>query len=154
MIYGIGVDLVHIPRIERVLHRWGERFTHRVFTVGERMRCLRRPRPAAAFALYFAAKEAFSKAIGLGMRQGVRWADIEVIHDRRGKPGLRLGGASASHCRREGVVFAHLSLSDDGAYGMAMVVLEKAGGDESGRGNLDLEWEGRGGTAADEREGR
>ena len=139
MIYGIGVDLVHIRRIEKALERWGERFTHRVFTAGERTRCSRRPRPAAAFALYFAAKEAFSKAIGLGMRQGVRWADIEVVHDRRGKPGLRLAGASAAHCRREEVASAYLSLSDDGAYGIAMVVLEKAGGEAAGQGNLDLE---------------
>lgn len=133
MIYGVGVDLVHIPRIEMALERWGPRFTGRVFTPAEAARCLGRRRPASAFALYFSAKEAFSKAIGLGMRSGVRWKDVEVVHDRRGKPGLRLKGPSAAICREEGITAAHVSLSDDGAYATAMVVLERAASSDTVR---------------------
>lgn len=126
MVYGIGVDLVHIPRVERVLERWGERFLQRVFTAGERALCFSRPRPASAFALRFAAKEAFSKAIGLGMRQGILWRDIEVFHHPGGRPGLRVTGRARDHCRERGITGMHLSLSDEKEYGTAVVILEQA----------------------------
>lgn len=87
--------------------------------------CNKRSFPPAAFALRFAAKEAFSKAIGLGMRKGVRWRDIEVFHFPGGRPGLRLHGRSSEICRQEGIIGFHLSLSDEVEYGIAMVVLEK-----------------------------
>jgi holo-[acyl-carrier protein] synthase len=131
MIYGIGVDLIHVVRIEEALKRFGERFVRRVFTDSEAEICLRRASPGSCFALRFAAKEAFSKAVGLGMRKGVRWKDIEVFHHPGGKPGLRLYGRSREVCDEAGVTSAHLSLSDDGGYGVATVVLEKR--DETGR---------------------
>jgi holo-[acyl-carrier protein] synthase len=62
MIYGIGIDLVNIKRLERTMERWGDRFVNRVFTPDERKFCYKRAYPASAFALRFAAKEAFSKA--------------------------------------------------------------------------------------------
>ena len=130
MIYGIGVDLVSIPRMEAVLKRWGERFIQRVFTKGEAETCLKRHHPPSSFALRFAAKEAFSKALGVGMRQGLRWRDIEVYHFSGGKPGLRLQGRSREICREENITRLHVSLSDEGQYGMATVILEN--GDESG----------------------
>jgi holo-[acyl-carrier protein] synthase len=125
MIYGIGIDLVKIKRMEKVLHRWEDRFVSRVFTVDETRMCYARSLPASAFAMRFAAKEAFSKALGLGMRKGVRWRDIEVFHFPGGRPGLRLHGRSSDICREEEITGFHLSLSDDGDYGIAMVVLEK-----------------------------
>jgi holo-[acyl-carrier protein] synthase len=125
MIYGTGIDLVNIERVERVLLRWGDRFLNRVFTMEEIRFCHRRPCSHSAFALRFAAKEAFSKALGLGMRQGVRWRDIEVFHDQAGKPGLKLRGISSEICRNNGIRGIHLSLSDDGNYGVAVVILEK-----------------------------
>jgi len=125
MIFGIGVDLVHIPRIARVWQRWGDRFILRIFTQDERKLCLSRANPAAAFALRFAAKEAFSKAIGLGMRQGMQWRDIEVFHHPGGRPGLRVYGAAQAHCRKRGIRGMHVSLSDEKAYGTAVVILEK-----------------------------
>ena len=125
MIYGIGVDLVDIERIARVLERWKERFIQRVFTPEEAETCLKRAKPASPFALRFAAKEAFSKALGLGMRQGVRWKDVEVFHHPGGKPGLRILGRSLEICRKNNITGYHVSLSDDGEYGVAMVVLEK-----------------------------
>lgn len=124
MIYGVGVDLVHIKRLERVIERWGERFLIRVFTPGEIEVCARRSHSASAFALRFAAKEAFSKGVGVGMRNGLRWRDIEVFNDPRGRPGLRVDGRANEICREAGIRAIHLSLSDEGEYGCAMVVLE------------------------------
>lgn len=132
MIYGIGVDLVNIERIEKVVNRWGDRFIDRVFTAEEKEFCYNRALPASAFALRFAAKEAFSKALGLGMRRGIMWRDIEVFHFPGGKPYLRLRGRSHEICRKEKITGLHLSLSDEGKYGIAMVVLEKS--NETGQG--------------------
>ena len=132
MIYGIGIDLVSIRRMEDVLNRWGDRFTRRVFTVEEKDACLKRVFPPSAFSLRFAAKEAFSKALGLGMKKGVRWRDIEVFHLKTGKPGLNLYGRSLEICRQIGVDGLHLSLSDEKEYGIAIVVLENR--DETGQG--------------------
>ena len=126
MIYGIGVDLVDIKRMQKVLERWGDRFVARVFTETEAAVCRQRGNPSSSFATRFAAKEAFSKAIGFGMRQGVRWRDIEVFHFPGGKPGLRLHGKSSDLCREKAIQGFHLSLSDEGGYGIAMVVLETA----------------------------
>jgi holo-[acyl-carrier protein] synthase len=76
-------------------------------------------------ALRFAAKEAFSKAIGLGMRKGVRWRDIEVFHYPGGRPGLRLKGRCSEICREKQITRSHLSLSDEGRYAVALVILEE-----------------------------
>lgn len=132
MIFGVGIDLVNIPRMETVLERWGDRFVNRVFTRQEAEVCYRKAHPASSFALRFAAKEAFSKALGLGMRKGVRWRDIEVVHLPGGRPSLKLRGKSHEICREQGIVRLHLSLSDEGAYGAAVVILEE--GDETGQG--------------------
>jgi holo-[acyl-carrier protein] synthase len=125
MIYGIGVDIVNIGRMERVIEKWGDRFIQRVFTPAEMDLCLSRPSPIPAFSMRFAAKEAFSKAMGTGMKKGVRWRDIEVFHYPGGRPGLRLHGRSSERCSEENITGFHLSMSDDGGYGVAMVILEK-----------------------------
>jgi holo-[acyl-carrier protein] synthase len=125
MIYGIGVDLVSISRIERVILRWGDGFVRRVFTPDEIDFCSQRSSSFSAFALRFAAKEAFSKAIGLGMRKGLKWRDIEIFNYPSGKPGLTIHGKSSEICQEMGVTGIHLSLSDEGDYGVAMVVMEK-----------------------------
>jgi len=125
MIYGTGVDLVKISRMDRVIQKWGDRFVNRIFTSDEVKICNGRAFPPSAFALRFAAKEAFSKAIGLGMTQGVRWKDIEVFHYPGGRPGLRLHGEASEICRKTGITACHLSLSDEREYGIAMVVLEQ-----------------------------
>jgi len=124
MIFGVGIDLVNIQRLETVLQKWGDRFVKRVFTDQEAEFCFKRAHPASPFALRFAAKEAFSKAIGLGMRRGIRWRDIEVFHHPGGRPGLRLQGRTSEFCRENQITRFHLSLSDEGRYGMAVVVLE------------------------------
>ena len=126
MIYGIGVDLVNIERIEMVIDRWGKRFTDRVFTLQEIALCSKRAFPPQAYALRFAAKEAFSKAIGLGMKKGLKWKDIEVFLTSGGRPYLKLHGRASELCREEEIICSHLSLSDEEDYGIAMVVLEKS----------------------------
>ena len=132
MIYGIGVDLVHIGRIEKVLNKWGNRFVQRVFTNEEIQFCNNRAFPTSSFAIRFAAKEAFSKAIGLGMRRGIRWRDFEIFHYPGGRPGLRLMGMASEFCQEKKIVGFHLSLTDEGDYSVATVVLEKR--DETGQG--------------------
>ena len=88
MIVGVGADLSDIRRIENSLGRFGERFTHRVFTEIERTRSERKPDRAASYAKRFAAKEACAKALGTGMRRGVFWRDMGVINQRSGRPAL------------------------------------------------------------------
>jgi holo-[acyl-carrier protein] synthase len=125
MIYGTGIDVVSVKRMEKVINRWGNRFIERVFTPGEIRICSGRALPPSAFSMRFAAKEAFSKAIGLGMRNGIRWCDIEVFHFQGGRPGLKLHGRSQELCEKEMINGFHVSMSDDAEYGVAMVILEK-----------------------------
>ena len=128
MILGIGSDLCDIRRIERSLARFGDRFTHRVFTAGERARSDRRAARAASYARRFAAKEACSKALGTGLRSGVFWRDMEVVNQPSGRPVLRLTGGALEHLKAitpvgfEAVV--HVSLTDDPPLAQAFVVIE------------------------------
>jgi holo-[acyl-carrier protein] synthase len=128
MILGIRSDLCDIRRIERSLERFGERFTHRVFTEGERRRSDRRRERACSYARRFAAKEACAKALGTGMRRGVFWRDMEVVNLPGGRPTLRLTGGALEHLRAitppgcEAVV--HVSLTDDPPIAQAFVVIE------------------------------
>src|SRR3990172_9480500 len=114
MIYGIGIDLVQVARLAAVLSRYGERFLNRVFTPGEIAYGAGRPKgTAAALALRFAAKEAFSKALGVGLRKGgIRWREVEVVPNARGKPELFVSGRAAELCAQAGITAIHLSLTD------------------------------------------
>jgi len=124
MIYGLGIDMVEVARIERAIERWGHRFIERVFTPHEIACCSERKRPSSCFALRLAAKEAFSKSIGLGMRNGVRWKDIEVVHDTNGKPEMKLYGEMNRICKGKGLNNILLSLTDEAGWAVAAVVLE------------------------------
>lgn len=95
MILGLGSDLVDIRRVEATLARFGERFTNRIFTVGERAKSDRRAARAESYARRFAAKEACSKALGTGFRKAVYWRDMEVVNLPGGKPTMRLTGGAA-----------------------------------------------------------
>jgi holo-[acyl-carrier protein] synthase len=123
-VYGVGIDLVRVERLEKLLERWGERFEKRLFTEFERQFCAARKNRAACLALRFAAKEAFVKALGLGMRKPVLWLDIEVRPDALGKPEISLTTTALQYCREKGIASWHLSLTDDGRYGAAVVVIE------------------------------
>jgi len=126
MIYGIGVDLVRVDRLARVVDTYGERFLKRVFTDREIAYCQTRARQGIyQFAQRFAAKEAFSKALGVGLRQGgIRWREVEVLPDPRGKPEIQVTGRAAALCQEHGIKGMHLSLTDEDNLAVAMVVLE------------------------------
>jgi holo-[acyl-carrier protein] synthase len=125
MIYGIGIDLVKGIRIKEALERWGERFQNKVFTPGEVRYCMQKKNPSPNFAARFAAKEAFVKALGIGIRRGVHWKDIEVQRGPLGRPVLKLNGRAVEICQKERIEGLFLSLTHDGDYSGAIVVLEK-----------------------------
>lgn len=126
MIYGIGVDLVKVDRLGRVLARYGERFLKRIFTEREIAYCQARAKQGVyQFAQRFAAKEAFSKALGVGLRKGgIRWREVEVLPDSRGKPVIQVTGRAAQLCKENTIRGMHLSLTDEDNFAVAMVVLE------------------------------
>ncbi|MGB9700210.1 MAG: holo-ACP synthase [Thermodesulfobacteriota bacterium] len=125
MIYGVGIDIVQIRRIEEALQRWGERFRNKVFTSGEVSYCQKKRNAAANYAARFAAKEAFVKALGVGMRRGVHWREIEVERGPLGKPMLKISGRAQEICQKEGIKAILVSLTHDQDYSSALVVLEK-----------------------------
>ena len=115
VIVGIGVDLVDVARLDRALRRTPA-LAARLFTEGERAA------PPASLAACFAAKEAVAKA--LGGPPGLRWADVEIVHDQAGRPGLTVRGTVADAARRLGVHRWHVSLTHDGGVSVAFVVAE------------------------------
>ncbi len=130
MILGIGNDLCDIRRIESVLARHGERFTHRVFTDIERAKAERRTERlrAGTYAKRFAAKEAASKALGTGFRQGVFHKDLGVVNLPSGQPTLVMTGGAAARLAaltppgHRAVV--HLTMTDEYPLAEAQVVIE------------------------------
>lgn len=118
-----GVDLVRIARVERMVHRYGDRFLERVFTPGEIVYSRRRP---AELAARFAGKEAVAKALGVGMRMmardGIRWREAEIVGDHRGKPVLRLHGRAAERADELGLTEWAVSLSHTEEHALAFVV--------------------------------
>ena len=124
MIIGLGIDLAKIDRIEKAWQRFGQRFIERCFTEYEATLCLSRPRPAGALAMRFAAKEACSKALGLGM-QGVGWREMEMRHDERGKPYLQLHGRALKRMQDLGATHSYVSTTDDGEYASAVAIMER-----------------------------
>jgi holo-[acyl-carrier protein] synthase len=129
VIIGLGSDLCNIERIQNSLDRFGARFEQRVFTEKERARAERRPLTrAGTYAKRFAAKEAFSKAVGTGFRAGVFMKDIGVVNAPSGAPTLALTGGALA--RLESLVPAghraviHLTLTDDHPWAQAFVIIE------------------------------
>ncbi len=95
MILGIGTDIIDIRRIERILERFGDRFLQRIFTDVEQKKSEKRMNRVESYAKRFAAKEACSKALGTGFRQGVFWRDMGVVNLKGGKPTMVLTGGAA-----------------------------------------------------------
>ena len=128
MIVGLGSDLCNIERIEKSLSRWGDKFLRRVFTEVEQAKAASRPHTrAGTLAKRFAAKEAFSKAVGTGFKRGVYMKDIGVVNLPSGKPTLQLtGGAKArlDALAPDGhAVDIHLTMTDDHPWAQAFVIL-------------------------------
>ncbi|OZA92996.1 holo-ACP synthase [Altererythrobacter sp. H2] len=129
MIIGLGSDLCNIERIQAVLDRRGERFERRVFTEVERAKAAKRPfTRAGTYAKRFAAKEAFSKAVGTGFHRGVYMKDIGVVNAPSGAPTLALANGAAKRLAEmtpdghEAVI--HLTLTDDHPWAQAFVIIE------------------------------
>jgi holo-[acyl-carrier protein] synthase len=128
MIFGIGTDVCDIRRIEGVLVRRGERFAEKVLgpheiEVFRARRAKVEARGLRYLATRFSAKEAFSKAIGLGMRMPMTWRDCEIVKASSGKPGVRLHGELAAWFARRNLV-AHVTVTDETDYAAAFVVVE------------------------------
>ena len=128
MIVGLGSDLCNIERIQNSLERWGDRFLNRVFTEIERKKAASRPHTiAGTLAKRFAAKEAFSKAVGTGFKRGVFMKDIGVVNAPSGAPSLSLtGGAKArldALAPPGHAVDVHLTMTDDHPWAQAFVIL-------------------------------
>lgn len=118
----VGIDIIEIARIQRVLADFGERFLQRVYTERERERYRHRVNELAA---RFAAKEATSKALGTGIR-GIRWREMEVLPNRRGKPVLILHGRAAARAEELGLTDFSVSLTHSRSDAMAFVVAVKS----------------------------
>jgi holo-[acyl-carrier protein] synthase len=128
MIIGIGSDLCNIERIQNSLDRFGERFTDRVFTDVERQKAEGRPfTRAGTYAKRFAAKEAFSKAVGTGFKRGVFMRDIGVVNKASGEPTLQLTGGAKQRLddmTPEGhAANIHLTMTDDHPFAQAFVII-------------------------------
>lgn len=123
-VIGIGVDLARIERFQQLLDAGRHAVIERVFTREEQAYSLAKRSPASHLAVRFAAKEAYLKALGTGLRMGIRWQDVSVVQDSLGCPSLQLSGRAAELLVEKGARRTHLSYSHDGLYGVATVVLE------------------------------
>ena len=130
MIYGVGTDIAAVARFAQMQARYGVRVAERLLTTLEQGDFVHATQPARFLARRFAAKEAFGKALGTGIRVPATLRSIGVAHDPMGKPVLRFAPALADLIDRLGLR-AHLSISDEADFAVAFVVLEQA----PGRGN-------------------
>ena len=128
MILGIGTDLVNIKRIRKVLNRFGDRFEKRVFSELEIERSRRKFDPSSSYAKRWAAKEACSKALGIGLRMGISWKEMHVVNLKSGKPELIIEGKSKyflENMTPRGLnTKINVSLTDDYPWAKAIVIIE------------------------------
>jgi holo-[acyl-carrier protein] synthase len=125
-IFGIGTDIVNIKRMNNLLKKRGSKFKNRVFTNKEIFYCDKKKNSSSFFSKRFAAKEAFSKAMGTGIRKGVNLKDIEVLNDREGKPSILLAKKLDKILKgkiQNNKYYIYLSLSDDKPWAQATVII-------------------------------
>ncbi|HET8761640.1 MAG TPA: holo-ACP synthase [Nitrospiria bacterium] len=123
-IVGIGIDLVRISRVREALGRWADRFLSRVLSQEETAYCRARVDPAPHVAARFAAKEAAMKALGVGWA-GASWREFEVVNTPSGQPLIRFSGRAAQRLANLGADTAFVSMTHDGDYAAAQVVLSR-----------------------------
>ena len=121
MIIGVGTDIVEVKRVEKAIRRFGERFARKILCVSE-YQCFTDARIAAYIARQFSAKEAVSKALGTGMRNGINFHNIEITRKQSGEPVVKLIGAAKEHAESLGISDFHVSLSDERDYAVAYVI--------------------------------
>mgnify|MGYP002857351718 CR=1 FL=1 len=124
MIYGIGTDIIEPERMRKAIER-NEAFKRRVFATDEQAYCDGNAIAYQHYAARFAAKEAFLKAFGTGLREGLELDEIAVVVDELGKPSIELRGATKQTCDEAGIGEIHLSLSHIKETAVAFVVIEK-----------------------------
>lgn len=124
MIFGIGVDIAATGRFQRFIDQGNSRLLERLFSERELAMCNARKEAASCYAARFAAKEAFLKALGTGLRDGISWHDLEVDHNQLGRPFFHLSGKVQELVTEQQIATTFLSLSHDGGNAVAMVVLE------------------------------
>tara|TARA_B100001013_G_C24284513_1_gene314251 strand:+ start:108 stop:500 length:393 start_codon:yes stop_codon:yes gene_type:complete len=125
-IFGIGTDIVNIKRMEKSLKRSGSKFKNKIFSKNEINYCEKKTNSSAFYAKRFAAKEALSKALGVGIRKGISFKNIEIFNDVHGKPFIRLSGATDKYLKKEiknKKYNIYLSLSDDIPWAQATVII-------------------------------
>jgi len=126
VIYGIGQDVVEIERMARAWQRFGARFARRILASSEWPEFEAAAQPPRFLAKRFAAKEAFAKALGTGIRPPATLSNIAIDHDAYGRPSLRLAPELAAFIAARGVVSHHLSISDERTMAVSVCVLQKA----------------------------
>jgi len=125
-IFGIGTDIINIKRMEKSLKQYGNKFKNKVFSKNEISYCEKKKNPGAFYAKRFAAKEALSKALGVGFRKGISFRNIEISNDVYGKPSIRLSGSTDKYLKKKiksKKYNIHLSLSDDKPWAQATVII-------------------------------
>ena len=127
MIYGVGTDLIEIPRIARALERFGDRFARRILCESELKRFRAHKQPVAYLAKRFAAKEAFTKALGTGIHAPANWHGVWVVNLQSGKPQLEFSDDLKKLLAKRKISNAHVSLTDEKGMAAATVILECAG---------------------------
>lgn len=125
MIFGLGSDIVSVGRMQALHARFGARLVRRVLAEGEMGEVAFLPDPGRWLAKRFAAKEAFAKAVGTGLRSPVSLTGIAVTHDARGKPALAFSAELQDWLHARGVAQVHLTLSDERDYALAVVIAER-----------------------------
>lgn len=125
MIVGLGIDIIEISRVRKVYLRYPQRFLQKVLTPGERKYCNQFEDPVPEIAARFAAKEAFSKAIGTGMHKGVHWKLIEVVKERGEPPRIKTHGTATKHAERLGMNNIHMTITHTDRYAAVVVIGEK-----------------------------
>jgi holo-[acyl-carrier protein] synthase len=125
-IFGIGTDIVNIKRIEKSIKLKGNKFKNKIFSKKEIIYCEKKKNPFPFYAKRFAAKEAFSKAIGTGINKDISFKNIHVLNNKKGKPYIILKGKTASFLKKKvksKKCTIHLSLSDDIPWAQATVII-------------------------------
>ena len=125
-IFGIGTDIINIKRMEKSIKKNGDNFINKIFSQKEILYCKKKKNPFAFYAKRFAAKEALSKALGTGIRKGIKFKNIEITNDDFGKPSIELKGTTATFLKKKiktKKYSIHLSLSDDIPWAQATVII-------------------------------
>lgn len=124
MLSGIGIDMVHNRRVEKLIDRWKGKFLRKVFTEEELEGAEESGNRNTTYAANYAAKEAFVKALGTGFRKGIRFHNIIVGRNDLGKPYITLRGDTKKIFEQRGLSGIHTTISHDGEYSVAVVILE------------------------------